>query len=223
MEDKIKQFVLRTGADLCGIADTGRFADSPAGFHPRDIFAECRSVIVFAKRLPRGVARVSPRIVYNHATDVNIADLDHIALETAIELEDMGAQAVPLPSDNPYDYWESDTSTGKGLLSMRHAAVLAGLGSMGKNTLVINRTYGNMLNFGAVLTSFELQPDDLSEELCIADCRRCLDACPAKALDGVTANQTLCRPHTYGKNERGFGVVNCNACRTVCPRAFGVK
>lgn len=223
MENSIKQFVLKAGADVCGIADAGRFACAPQGFHPRDIFKDCRSVVVFGKALPKGLSSVSPRIIYNHMTEINLKELDRIALNAALEIESMGGTAAPLPSDTPYDYWESGTLTGKGVISMRHAAVLAGLGSMGKNTLVINETYGNLLNFGAVLTDLELRPDELSGELCIEGCSRCIDACPQHALDGVTANQKLCRPFAYGANDRGFGVVNCNRCRLACPRALGVR
>lgn len=223
MENSIKEFVLKTGADLCGIANIERFDGAPEGFHPRDIYNDCKSVVVFAKRLPEGVARVSPRIVYNHMTEITLGELDRIALLAAVEIENLGGIAVPLPSDTPYDYWESETLTGKGIISMRHAAVRAGLGSMGKNTLVINETYGNMLNFGAVLTDLELRPDELSGELCTENCRCCIDACPQHALDGATANQSLCRPYAYGSNDRGFGIVNCNRCRLACPKAFGVK
>jgi epoxyqueuosine reductase QueG len=223
MENSIKEFVLKSGADVCGIAGMERFGDAPEGFRPRDVYADCRSVIVFAKRLPVGLASVSPRVIYDHATDVNLRELDRIAFEAAVEIERLGGIAVPLPSDTPFDYWDKDTLTGKGLISMRHAAKAAGLGSLGKNTLLINKTYGNMLNICAVLTNLELKSDGLSEELCIPGCRRCLDACPSKALDGVSASQNLCRPHTYGENERGFSIVNCNRCRVVCPRAFGVK
>jgi epoxyqueuosine reductase QueG len=221
MESRIKEFALASGAALCGIAGAERFADAPQGFHPSDIYADCRSVVVLAKAMPKGLAFVSPRIIYNHAGDINIAELDRIVFEMAMEIERMGGIAVPLPSDGPYDCWDGGTLTGKGLLSMRHAAVLAGLGSLGKNTLLINRQYGNMLGLGAVLTDLPLRSDALSEELCIPGCRRCLDACPVHALDGVSANQQLCRPNTYGTNARGFGVVNCNRCRVVCPRALG--
>jgi epoxyqueuosine reductase len=222
MEQKIRQASIAAGADLCGIARIDRFAGAPEGFRPGDIYKDCRSVVVVARRLPKGIALVSPRIIYNHIGEVNAAELDRIAIRTAMEIEDLGGIAVPLPSDAPYEYWDGEGLTGKGLLSMRHAAVAAGLGSLGKNTLVINAKYGNMLNFGAVLTNLELASDDLSEELCIKNCRRCLDSCPTHALDGTSADQKLCRPHTYGKNARGFGVVNCNICRVVCPRAFGI-
>lgn len=223
MEDRIKEIARAAGADLCGIAEVERFSAAPEGFRPTDIYADCRSVVVLAKAMPKGLAYVSPRIIYNHAGDVNLAELDRIVLNMAMEIERLGGIAVPLPSDGPYDYWETETLTGKGLLSMRHAAVQAGLGSLGKNTLLINKEYGNLLNIGAVLTDLTLRSDELSETLCVPGCRRCLDACPVHALDGTSANQQLCRPNAYGTTERGFGVVNCNRCRMACPRKFGTR
>ena len=221
-EEQIKRIILDRGADLCGIASIDRFADTPVGFHPSDIYKECKSIIVFAKRLPKGLAYVNPRIIYNHTNNLGKNVVDIITYESAISIEQLGFVAVPLPCDSPYEYWEKDNLKGKGLLSMRHAAVLAGLGSIGKNTLLISRHYGNFLTLGAILTDLDLQSDPLSEELCLENCRLCLDNCPVKALDGKTANQKLCRPHTYTTNDRGFDVVNCNVCRTICPRKFGI-
>jgi len=221
-EEQVKRIILNKGADLCGIANIDRFIDTPVGFHPSDIYSNSKSVIVLAKRLSKGLAYVNPRIVYNHANGLSISVVDRITHEASIEIEQLGCIAVPLPCDGPYDYWEKDNMKGKGLLSMRHAAVLAGLGSIGKNTLLINRLYGNFLTLGAILTDLDLQSDPLSEELCIENCHLCLNSCPVKALDGNTANQKLCRPHTYTSNDRGFDVVNCNKCRTICPRKFGI-
>ena len=222
-EEQIKQIIFNQGADVCGIANIDRFSDAPVGFHPSDIYNECKSVIVFAKRLPKGLAYVNPRIIYKHANELNVNEVDRITYEASIAIEQLGCVAVPLPCDGPYEYWEKDNLNGKGLLSMRHAAVFAGLGSLGKNTLLINKRYGNFLTLGAILTDLDLKSDPLSEELCIKNCCLCLDNCPAKALDGKTANQKLCRPHTYTTNDRGFEIVNCNKCRTICPRKFGIK
>ena len=222
-EEQIKRIILNQGADLCGIASIDRFANSPIGFHPSDIYKECKSVIVFAKRLPKGLACVNPRIVYNHTNGLSINTVDTITYESSIVIEQLGCVAVPLPCDSPYEYWEKDNLKGKGILSMRHAAVLAGLGSLGKNTLLINKRYGNFLTLGAILTDLDLQSDPLSEDLCIKNCRLCLDNCPTKALNGKTTNQKLCRPHTYTTNDRGFEIINCNKCRTICPRKFGIQ
>ena len=221
-EEQIKGIILNKGADLCGIAGIDRFADTPIGFHPSDIYKECKSVVVFAQRMPKSLAYINPRIVYNHANNISKNAVDIITYESVISIEQLDCVAVPLPCDGPYDYWEKDSLKGKGLISMRHAAVLAGLGSLGKNTLLINKLYGNFLTLGAILINLELQSDPLSEELCMENCRLCLDNCPVKALDGKTANQKLCRPNTYTTNDRGFDVVNCNKCRTICPRKFGL-
>jgi epoxyqueuosine reductase QueG len=221
MEDRIKKLFLDLGADLCGIANIDRFSEAPAGYRPTDIYQSCRSVIVFAKSLPAGLREVSPRIVYNHANDINLSEIDRIGLEACGYIEEWGGTAVPVPCDGPYEYWDSEKLEGRGILSMRHAAVLAGLGRMGKSSLVITREFGNMINIGAVLTNLDLKSDPLAEELCIEGCSLCLDNCPQKAIRDRTVIQKLCREHTYGTNDRGFSVCKCNTCRVICPLSSG--
>ncbi|MDR2946957.1 MAG: epoxyqueuosine reductase [Candidatus Adiutrix sp.] len=223
MEAKIQEILLRLGADVCGLAHVDAFGEAPEGFHPLDIFSGCRSAVIFAKRMPQGAALVSPRIVYNRAIEINVFEVDRIASQAALAIEDLGGLAVPLPADSPYDYWDEDALRGQGLMSMRHAAVLAGLGTLGRNTLLLNKKFGNMLTIGGILTDLELATSPPAEHVCLKNCRRCLEACPTKALNGETADQKRCRPNTYETNSRGFGVVNCNICRVVCPLSSGLE
>ena len=51
-ENEIKSTALELGADICGIAPVDRFSSAPKGFQPRDIYSDCESVLVFAKKLP---------------------------------------------------------------------------------------------------------------------------------------------------------------------------
>jgi len=148
---------------------------------------------------------------------------DRISYLGALAIEKIGGKAVPLPSDVPYEFWDAERLEGRGILSMRHAALLSGIGSMGKNTLVINAKFGNMINIGAILTNLELPSDPLAEDLCIKNCRLCLDNCPQQDLDGHTVDQKLCRTYTYTTNARGFSICQCNRCRIVCPRANGLN
>lgn len=224
MEEKIKSIFLNLGADVCGIANINRFSETPKGFHPTDAYVDCKSVIVFAIALPKGIAKVSPKIIYQHFNYIGPIELDRIAYFASVEIErNFNCFAVPIPADGPYDYWDEEKLEGRGTISMKHAAVLAGIGTLGKNTLLINSQYGNMLSIGAVMTDLDLVSDPFADEMCIPSCSLCINSCPVKALDGNTANQALCRPYAYGTNQRGFDVVNCNKCRTVCPRAFGKK
>ena len=222
MENKIKRILLDLGADACGIAAVEKFEGAPEGFHPTDIYEDCKSVVVFARRMPKGLTHVSPRMVYLNANNITLAEVDRIGVAACNAIEGLGAIAVPVPCDSPYEFWDSERLEGRGLLSMRHAALLAGLGSMGKNTMIINKELGNMMSIGVLLTNLVLKSDPPAETLCRKDCQICLNACPQKALDGVTVNQKLCRQYTYSTNARGFDVCNCNRCRILCPLALGV-
>lgn len=223
MEHKIKQMLLSYGADVCGIASVERFHLAPAGFSPTDSFPACKSVITFGKALPKGLTMVDSRLIYGHYNAFICSEVDAIALRVAKQLEErFAALAVPMPCDAPYEHWEPERLTGKGLLSMKHAAVLSGLGQIGKNSLLINPQYGNLLTIGAILTNLELQPDELCKDTCIKGCTKCVDACPVHAIGEGMVNQTLCRPNTYGKTARGFDTVDCNRCRTSCPMRYGV-
>ena len=224
MKEKIKEMVAELGADVCGIANIENFAEAPNGFHPTDIFAQCKSVIVFGLALPKGLAKVEPKLIYGHFNHAACPEVDLIAFRAAKQMEAcFGGYAVPLPSDSPCDYWVPEQMEARGLISMKHAAVAAGLGTLGKSTLLLNREYGNMLTLGAVLSNLDLPSDPPAESICISRCNLCINNCPVQALDGKSANQKKCRTNTYGTNTRGFDTVNCNKCRTVCPRAFGIK
>lgn len=223
MKDRIKGIVLTGGADVCGVSHVDRFADSPKGFSPLDIWADCRSVVAFGTALPKGLSLVDSRLIYEHFNNDVKAAVDRICLESAKKIErEWGCLAVPLPCDGPYDYWDEETKTGKGILSMRHAAVNCGLGTIGKSSLLINPAFGNMLVLGAFLLDIILESDPFCEDICLPNCSKCIDACSAHAISDKQVNQALCRSNAFGKTKRGFATVECNRCRTVCPMRFGI-
>lgn len=224
MKEEIREAVRALGADVCGFAHIDGFANAPKGYHPADIMSPCRSVMVLGVALPKGLFNVAPRLVYGHFNDDVCHEVDRISFAAAKLIErQYGCTAVPVPCDTPYDYWDTDNLEGRGLMSMKHAAVCAGLGTLGKNTLLLNRDYGNQLTIGAVLTDLDVESDPAVRSICIEGCRLCIDSCPSGALDGTRAEQKKCRTHTYGKTLRGFDTVDCNTCRTVCPRKYGIQ
>lgn len=223
MKEEIRKTILNLGVDLCGFASIDRFINAPRGFNPRDLFPDCQTVIVIAMALPKGLLKVDSRIIYAHYNDISCPAIDKISFQTARFIEDNYDKiAVPLPCDAPYEYWNSEKLEGRGLISMKHAAVQAGLGTLGKNSLLLNKKYGNLLTVGVVLTDLKIESDPLAESICIEDCQLCMKNCPVQALDGIGANQKSCRTRAYGHTEKGFGTVECNKCRTICPRRFGL-
>lgn len=60
-------------------------------------------------------------------------------------------------------------------------AIAAGIGWRGRHTLVMNDRQGSFLMLGLLLTTALLPANDMMHDRC-GHCRRCLDACPTKAL-----------------------------------------
>jgi epoxyqueuosine reductase QueG len=146
-----------------------------------------------------------------------------MTLQIVRELESIGVTAVPVPSE-PYEYWDKETMKGKGVLSLRHAAYLAGIGAIGRNHLATNRKYGNRITLGAVLTDVELAPDPIDDEpRCPADCIVCRNVCRVNAIRDGGVIQKLCRSKSEGFNEKGYYLFWCWACREKCPNSKGQK
>ena len=206
------------GAQLSGIARTDMFGGAPKGFHPRDLLPACSSVIVLACPFPKEALDSSP-VIYTAVRDGMNVIMDRMAAALAEKLRGWGADALPIKcgpavlSEGRY----------RGQLSLKHAAVLAGLGRLGKNTLLINDRLGNMLWLNAVLTSVPLEPSaPASYDGCVEGCRLCLDACAVKALGGGAMRQSACLEYAF-KRENGAQKILCRACREICPRRFGIR
>lgn len=210
------------GADLCGIASADRFGVAPTGYRPADVLPGCQSVVVMAKRFLASTLDSTSTIPYTVIRNYLGAEMDRLSIQLAYHLESLGARAVPTGAIGP-TRWDKETRKSLGLISLKHAAVQAGLGRMGKNTLLINDSHGNMIWLGGVLSTHELEPDPLVEyETCPEKCRLCLQACPVQAMDGVSIDQAKCWKHAFGADDEGEWRIRCFKCREVCPNKFGV-
>jgi len=222
--NEAKSLAFDAGADLCGIASIDRFSSAPKGFHPNDIFVHCQSVMVFAKKLPTASLFASSCIPYTYINRLIIEEVDALTFALSRRLEANGVINVPIPSDDPSEYWEPDRSYARGILSLRHAGYLAGLGILGRNTLLINNKFGNMIQLGALLLSEKFEEDPMASYIACEDgCQLCIRSCPQSALNGTTVNQQACRVLSSYKNERGFILKKCWECRKVCPNYAEIK
>lgn len=218
----VKQIAAGLGATLSGIAPLGRFHDAPEGYHPTDVLPDCKSVIVLARRFLHSTLQARSTIPYTDIRNYLTAKMDEMAIRLAYELEDNGITAVPINAIGPCE-WNAKTKKSMGIISLKHAAVLAGLGKMGKNTLLINDRYGNMLWLSAVLSSQELEPDPIvTYEGCPSDCTICLEQCPVHALDGVSIDQRKCWEYAFGAHNGGEWRIKCYICRKICPYCPGI-
>lgn len=216
--DYVKNLAKEIGADLCGIASVERFDDAPHGFHPRDIQINCRSVIVLCSQFPTDSVDDGPQI-YTAVRNAMNEKMRLMAIAMADRIKELGVDASPI---NPIHAVLSE-SRYRGTISLKHAAVFAGLGKIGKNTLVVNDKYGNMVWFSAVLTSAELNPDPIAAyDPCPPECNVCVEMCPADALGDPAMEQLKCFYHAFKKKDDDYTIV-CWTCRTVCPNFIGMS
>ena len=191
--EAIKEKAISLGADLVGIAD-GALMDQfpPDSANPRtpshitDI--DGARVIVLAKRISFATSRL-PAWNDQHkfyGDELLISALEELALDLVFWLEDNGAPGllVPYHHVDPLKFIKGEDTQATRPLSAEHAAVEAGLGTLGLNQQLITPEYGPRVILGLVLTSADIEPDSMMEEvLCRGpECGRCLIACPADAV-----------------------------------------
>lgn len=104
---------------------------------------------------------------------------------------------------------------------MKHAAQAAGLGTIGRHSLLITSEFGSMIWLGAVLIEAEVEPDKLKDKIC-NDCNLCVEICPINALENIEIKQDKCWQYAFGDDqEKKEWRISCHKCRDVCPFNLG--
>jgi epoxyqueuosine reductase len=243
------------GFDLCGVAPAEAFPElaqvqtwlakgyagemnylaDPRREDPQKVLPGVRSVIVCALNYNTSHPRSIEAIVDEDAKDGEPsgwisryawgADY-HEVLRTKLDqlLADIREQF-----DESFD---ARAYTDTGPLHERIFAKHAGLGWLGKNTLLLNQTLGSYFFLGAILTTLELSPslqaaDSPAPDLC-GSCTRCIDACPTDALvEPYIMDARRCISYLtielrgsipeQLRESMGSHIFGCDICQDVCP------
>ena len=110
----------------------------------------------------------------------------------------------------------------------RATAWRAGLGFIGKNTMLINRKGGSFFFIGHIMLDLALTPDAETVANCCGSCIQCIDACPTGALSAFELDARKCISYLTIEY-RGEEIPNefqgkwkqwifgCDICQDVCP------
>jgi epoxyqueuosine reductase len=119
-----------------------------------------------------------------------------------------------------------------GPINERVLAKHAGLGWLGKNTLLLNERIGSFFFLGVILTTLELPPTlgnaDVPPPDRCGTCRKCIDACPTgalvepyvmdarKCISYLTIELRGAIPEQL-RDSMGQHIFGCDICQDVCP------
>jgi len=211
---QVKAKAAESGADLVGIADGKVLDDNPpypdSPQRPSDITEfDCGRVIVLAKRIASGTSRILPWNDRNkyYNDELALTELEEASLDLVYWLEDAGYPAIIIPPTHT-DPWRYDGDPGKHrhtLLSLPHAAVEAGLGTLGLNHQLLTPEYGPRVLLSAVLCSLEVECDRrMQQALCQGpSCGRCLKSCPGDVIGHWGRDWNACdryrSPHGFAQ------------------------
>jgi epoxyqueuosine reductase len=103
----------------------------------------------------------------------------------------------------------------------------AGLGWLGKNTMLINRKVGSYFFIGGLALDHELNADEPGLDHC-GKCRKCIDACPTEAITDerfIDSNKCIGFHTIENKSvipinimeNSGRWIAGCDICQNVCP------
>lgn len=179
---KIREFALGLGADIAGFADIDNY-QSPLSPDPRQILPNVRSMVVVGFREIRGAVESEfPRTAMAcRLSSLEIARNAAFRISRLLEKE-TGTKAVPIAPSYPLEMsWETKGTVAD--VSLRHAAVAAGLAVFGRHNLAVNPGLGTQVIYSAVLSELPFTSDDPVEQDLCHDCNLCVEACPARALD----------------------------------------
>lgn len=110
----------------------------------------------------------------------------------------------------------------------RYWAKNAGLGWIGKNSLLINKKLGSFFFIGEILLDVELNQDSTEYKSFCGTCTRCIDFCPTGAIEkpySINSNKCISY-HTIESKEdipdeialkSGNRIFGCDICQDVCP------
>jgi epoxyqueuosine reductase len=181
IKEEIKNYAEEMGVDDIGFASVQNYK-SPNFIPLKELFPKAKTIIVLAFQQIDNCesgndqfASVGIKIVteFSHSCTYKLARFIK---------KQFKAHVMAVPGAGPVNI-DKKTGLPSGYVSLRHAALAAGLGNFGRNNLIIHPEMGSKVVFTAVVTDLDIEPDKpIKEKICI-DCDICVNQCPVKALN----------------------------------------
>jgi epoxyqueuosine reductase len=240
--DLIREEAHRLGFDLVGIASSRNLEEQRPNLHSW-IEKKMNAEMSFISR--NISSRLDPGYLVPGAKSVIVTGLNYFPRSV------QGGSRIPVISKYAYgedyhfviknkleklfDYIHTINPKVKGKICVDSSPLLekawareAGLGWVGKNSLIITKEYGSFIFLGEIILDIELDYNEPFQKDNCGSCDLCIKACPTSAInDNRTINAGKCIswltvenkkeiPAEFRKNLRNR-VFGCDICQDVCP------
>jgi len=186
----------------------------------RDLLPSAKSAVVFGKEIYKEIVSLlkpskqegeieSGGLLGPHCEYVN-GRLNRAVHDLAALFKKLGYRSLPLPAIGP-----SDRRFLTSLLSFKHVAELAGLGTIGRHSLLITQAYGPRVRLACLLTEATLDTTSRLQENYCLNCDACIRLCPANALCLPKPGEVYAINRFACQSYRQAGLT-CGVCMKVC-------
>jgi ferredoxin len=219
LEQELKDFVRSRGVEVVGVAGPERM-DGPPSLDLGYTMEGARSVVSMALPMQVGpiydfLSKESPA-PHNLDQFLKYQRLQRIEQELADHIASRGyrAKAAPMSADYRRSLYVFSTRPS---LSLRLAAIAAGVGAQGWSGNLMTRESGAAVYLGAVVTDAVLEsdemipPDYFIDSRCSA-CRRCVNSCPSRMFEGARKEYVLSSGQLHQRGRRR----NIDLCNISC-------
>ena len=220
LTDKIKNDLLRLGADIAGFGRLDELPDNVREGLPVGISV----AVKYPKEIIRGIAELPTHEYHEWYNKLNDR-LDRIVTCGAEMLREMGYKAIAYNRK----YYRSGENRDNTSLPHKTVATRAGIGWIGKSALLVTEKYGSAIRLSSILTDAPLDTAlPVNKSRCGA-CMICTNACPGGAVSGKAWEVGLyrdeffdpvkCRKTAIEQSKKGFGeeLTLCGKCIEICP------
>ncbi len=217
IQQQLKEYLLSQGVSDVGFSFTKNGAPDELGY-----------TVTLAVRLSPAIIKeigTEPTHTYfNHYRTVN-AFIDRALLQCGLFLQSKGYRYITVAASQSIN---AEGWNYRGRFSHKQAAVAAGMGSIGRNSLFIHKDFGSLVRLGTLFTDCPFEVAKAEPVDVCGECRACVEACPAHAIKGGKWSQETVREEIFDPEKCsnymksafkhiGRGAV-CGICMRVCPK-----
>ena len=221
----LEEMKKKLDVQLLGVASIATSNSKELRERANSLLPAAKSVVVLAKEMYRevvallrpskGVGEADAGELFGPHGDYLNGRLTRAAYDLAELLRKEGYRSLVLPAAG----CPMDQRSLTAIFSYKHAAVLAGLGTMGRHSLLITPQYGPRVRLACLLTDAPLEGTAAPSKNYCRDCDACLRECPAQALKVPGPDQAYAINPFACRTYRQAGLT-CGVCLRACDEAL---